>query len=224
MMPFHPVIDGVVMTHSWLDARLAGMHADVSLIIGTTHDELGLFRSLDPELRTMDDELLRKRLAGNPDLESLIASYRSVYPDASASTLWTAITSDQAMWVPAVRIAEAHQAHQPATYMYRFDWPAADEDMGSPHGIDIPFPFDTIDVEGWDEFIDGPERAHLLAKAMQHAWAAFAYSGDPTSPNLPTWDRFDPHGRATMILGPRSRIVHDPRGPIRESWMAGATV
>jgi para-nitrobenzyl esterase len=224
MMPFHPVIDGAVMTHSWLDARIAGMHANVGLIIGTTHDEMGLFRSLDPQLPTMDDDLLRRRLSGDPNHESLIASYRSLYPDMSASRLWTAITSDQAMWVPALRIAEAHQSHQPATYMYRFDWPAADDDMGSPHGIDIPFPFDTIDVEGWDEFIAGPERAHLLAKAMQHAWAAFAYSGDPTSPNLPTWDRFDPHGRATMILGPRSRIVHDPRGPIRETWMAGAAI
>ena len=223
MMPFHPVIDGTVMTHSWLDARVAGMHSDVSLIIGTTHDEMGLFRSLDPQLKTMDDDLLLHRCSSDPNHEALLASYRSVYPDVSPSHLWTAITSDQAMWLPALRIAEAHQAHQPATYMYRFDWPAADDDMGSPHGIDIPFPFDTIDVEGWDEFIDGPERAHLLAKAMQHAWAAFAYAGDPTSPNLPTWDRFDPDGRATMILGPRSRLVHDPRGPIRQAWMAGAT-
>ena len=224
MMPFHPVIDGEVMTHSWLDARLAGLHADVRLIIGTTHDELGLFRALDPQLPTMDDDLLRRRLSSDPNHETLIASYRDIYPDAPASMLWTAITSDQAMWLPALRIAEAHQSHQPATYMYRFDWPAADDDMGSPHGIDIPFAFDTIDVDGWDEFIDGPERAHLLAKAIQHAWAAFAHSGDPTSPNLPTWHRFDPHGRATMILGPRSRLVHDPRGPIRETWMSGAAV
>ena len=86
------------------------------------------------------------------------------------------------------------------------------------------FAFDTIEVDGWDEFIDGPERAHLLSKAVQHAWAAFAHTGDPTSPNLPTWRRFDAHSRATMILGPRSRLVHDPRGPIRETWMAGAAV
>ena len=224
MMPFHPTIDGAVMTHSWLDARAAGLHSDVSLIIGTTHDEMGLFRSLDPQLPSMDDDLLRRRLASDPNHETLIARYREIYPDVPASTLWTAITSDQAMWVPALRIAEAHQSHQPATYMYRFDWPAADSDMGSPHGIDIPFPFDTIDVDGWDDFIDGPERAHLLAKAIQHAWAAFAHSGDPTSPNLPTWNRFDPNSRATMILGPRSRLVHDPRGPIRETWMSGATV
>jgi para-nitrobenzyl esterase len=223
-MIFHPVVDGRVMTNSWLDARQAGLHRDVALIIGTTHDELGLFRSFDPQLPSMDDEMLRKRLLNDPNHEALIATYRSLYPDAHASILWTAITSDQAMWLPALRIAEAHQCHQPSTYMYRFDWPAADDDMGSPHGIDIPFAFDTIDVDGWDEFIDGPERAHLLAKAIQHAWAAFAHTGDPTSPNLPTWDRFEPQGRATMILGPRSHLVHDPRGPIRETWMAGAAV
>ncbi|TML18538.1 MAG: carboxylesterase family protein, partial [Actinobacteria bacterium] len=87
MMPFHPVIDGEVMTHSWLDARLAGLHADVRLIIGTTHDELGLFRALDPQLPTMDDDLLRRRLTSDPNHETLIASYRDIYPDAPASML-----------------------------------------------------------------------------------------------------------------------------------------
>jgi carboxylesterase type B len=191
-------------------------------MIGTTHDELGLFYKTDREFHSLDDDKLRARLGGGADADPIVAEYRSLYPDASSGALWTAISSDQAMWIPAVRIAEAHSRHQSATYMYRFDWPAADDNMGAPHGIDIPFAFDTIDVDGWDEFIDGPERAHLLAKAIQHAWAAFARTGDPTSPNLPTWDRFESDGRATMILGPHPKLVHDPRGPIRETWLAGA--
>ena len=199
-----------------------GLHRDVALIIGTTHDELALFYKADTHYDSLDDAGLRQRLAGNPAADDIVASYRSLYPDHPAGALWQAIISDQAMWLPALRIAEAHQRHQPATYMYRFDWPAADARMGAPHGIDIPFAFDTIDVDGWEDFIDGPDRAHLLSKAIQHAWAAFAHCGDPTSPNLPSWDRFDPDGRATMILGPKPALVHDPRRPIREVWRAAA--
>lgn len=219
LMVFHPVVDGEVMSAGWLDARRQGLHAEVGLMIGTTHDELNLFVNFDPSWRTLDDAGLAARVAKlhrNPAL--LIDAYRDLHPEHTPGQIWNAINTDSAMWLPALRVAEAHAAHQPRTFMYRFDWPAADDELGAPHGIDIPFPFDTIDVDGWDSFVDGPERARLLAKAVQHAWAAFGRTGDPTSPNLPTWDAFSPAGRATMILGPSPQLVHDPRSTIRVAW------
>ena len=184
------------------------------------HDELGLSARSIRNCRQWTTNFAAAAFQGS---ESRRADCQTApYPDASARPCGPRSRAiRQCGYQP--RIARRTSAST-ATYMYRFDWPAADDDVGSPHGIDIPFAFDTIDVDGWDEFIDGPERAHLLAKAIQHAWAAFAHSGDPTSPNLPTWHRFDPNGRATMILGPRSHLVHDPRGPLRETWMAGAAV
>jgi para-nitrobenzyl esterase len=218
LMPFHPTVDPATMPTSWLEAARQGHSHEVALVIGTTHDELDLFASMDPGLATLDDDGLVRRLAALGDPARIVSAYRDVYPEATARRIWQMVQTDTAMWMPAIHYAEAHRAVQPATFMYRFDWPAADEALGACHGIDIPFPFDSIEVPGWADFLDGPDRAHLLAKSVQHAWAAFAHGADPTSPGLPHWVRYDTASRPTMVLGPESALVHDPRAPIRALW------
>lgn len=222
MMPFHPVADGKVMPHNWLDATRAGTSRDVALIIGTTRDEMALFDSFDPGLAALDDDGLHRRVARtrHPDPGMLIDTYRAARPGASPGRLWSAISTDTAMWLPALRLAEAHAAHQPDTWMYRFDWPAANPALGACHGIDIPFPFDTVERAGWASFVADAPAAHTLARAQQAAWAAFARTGEPASAALPRWPRFSPTTRATMILDREPRIEHDPAGPVRAAWSA----
>jgi para-nitrobenzyl esterase len=225
MMPFHPTVDGTVMVHDWLGAAKAGVSRDVGLVIGTTRDEMDLFHSLDPAAASLDDASLRQRLervVANPD--ALVEGYRAVDARASAPAIWAASVTDKAMWLPALRVAEAHAVHQPDTWMYRFDWPAADPKLGACHGIDIPFPFDTIDRVGWDAFVADPDRARALARAEQAAWAAVARTGAPTTDALPTWPRFDIATRSTMVLDGTPRVERDPRGPVREAWAAASTV
>ena len=225
MMPFHPVADGEVMPYDWLTALRAGVARDVALIIGTTRDEMALFDSFDPTLASLDEAGLRQRLGTrHRDVDALLRAYREVEPDLPVPALWSAVTTDTAMWLPALRIAEAHAAVQPDIWMYRFDWPAADPALGACHGIDIPFPFDTIDRVGWDAFVADADGAHVLARAEQAAWAAFARTGGPTTTLLPPWPRFDAAQRMTMVLGPEPHVASDPRGPIREQWTAASTL
>jgi para-nitrobenzyl esterase len=225
MMAFHPTVDGEVMAHDWLGAAKAGLSRNVALVIGTTHDEMLLFASYDPAAASLDDGGLQARFARmHPDPAALVDAYRAVEPDAAAPAVWGASTTDTAMWLPALRVAEAHAAHQPDTWMYRFDWPAADPALGACHGIDIPFPFDTIDRAGWDEFVARPAEAHALARAEQAAWAAVARTGAPATDALPTWPRFDAMRRATMILDAAPHVEDDPRGPVREAWSSASTL
>jgi para-nitrobenzyl esterase len=225
MMPFHPAVDGDVMAHDWLGAATAGLSREVALVIGTTRDEMDLFHAFDPGAATLDDASLRARFARvHPDPDGAIDAYRAVAPDASSRAVWRASVTDIAMWLPALRIAEAHAAHQPDTWMYRFDWTAADPVLGACHGIDIPFPFDSIDRVGWDAFVADPEGARRLARREQAAWAAVARTGAPGTDALPPWPRFDVTRRATMVLGPDPHVEDDPRGPVREAWLRASTV
>jgi para-nitrobenzyl esterase len=225
MMPFHPTVDGDVMAHDWLGAATAGLSREVALVIGTTRNEMDLFRSFDPAADELDDASLRARFARqHADPDAVVDAYRSVMPDAGAPEIWRASVTDTAMWLPALRVAEAHAAHQPDTWMYRFDWSAADPALGACHGIDIPFPFDTIDREGWDRFVADPEGARRLARAEQAAWAAVARIGAPGTDALPAWPRFDAAHRATMVLDAEPHVENDPRGPVREAWRGASTV
>jgi para-nitrobenzyl esterase len=226
LMPFHPVADGKVMPLDWLESARAGTSRDVALVIGTTRDEMALFDSFDPSLATLDDDGLRRRVAAgaHPAPDRLLDAYRVARPDATPAQLWSAITTDVAMWLPALHIAEAHAAHQPDTWMYRFDWPAADPALGACHGIDIPFPFDTVERAGWERFLADASTAHELARAQQAAWAAFARTGEPATGALPRWPRFSPASRATMVLAREPHVEHDPAGSVRAAWSAASNL
>jgi para-nitrobenzyl esterase len=217
-MPFHPCVDGDVLPSSWLDASHEGVNA-VPLVIGTTRDEMALFSGFDPAAATLDDASLRRRLtgaaAGGLDIEALIDAYTGTGPSAPPK-VWSRIQTDQAMWLPALRIAEARAAHAPV-WMYRFDWPAADAHLGAPHGIDIPFPFTTVDRDGWDSFVADPDVAMELAAVEQALWASFGRDGVPSAVGV-EWPRFDADRRATLLLGRSVEVVDDPDGPVRVAW------
>lgn len=217
-MPFHPCVDGEVLPSSWLDASRSGVNP-VPLVIGTTHDEMALFASFDPAAATLDDTSLRRRLDGAAaaglDVEALIGAYADT-GTAAPPKVWQRIQTDQAMWLPALRVAEARSAHAPV-WMYRFDWPAADARMGAPHGIDIPFPFATVDVDGWDTFVADADEAMGLARLEQQLWAAHARDGAPSAAGV-DWPAFDTGRRATLVLGRSVDLVDDPHGPVRRAW------
>lgn len=210
-MPFHPCIDGEVLPTSWLEAAQSGTNA-VPLIIGTTRNEMNLFRSFDPSAAQLDDDSLEKRLSQLPDSNALIDSYRQL-GISSPPDIWQQFQTDTAMWRHAVAIAAAHSQHAPV-WMYRFDWPASQPDLGSPHGIDIPFPFGTIGEGGWKEFIAEPQKAMSLSVEIQNAWSSFARQGSPVLLEQ-TWPQYEVSTRATAILADTITIANDPCQSIR---------
>lgn len=228
MMPLHPVADGDVMTDTWHALATDGGAANVALIIGTTRDEMALFASFDPAAATLDDVGVTKRLAaqGHPAPALVLDAYRSADPAITAPEIWSAVTTDNAMWMPALRYAAAYAAHQPATWMYRFDWESAVPGLGACHAIDIPFPFDAVEREGWEQFVADASAAHGLARTVQSLWASFARGEDPHAPAIPAWPRFsagvDPASaaprRATLVLDRTCTLVYDPRAAIRAVW------
>ena len=226
MMPLHPVADGAVMAGTWQDVAARGDAANVPLIIGTTRDEMALFGAMDQSAATLDDAALARRLTaiGATDPAHVVAAHRATEPGASPAAIWSACTTDRAMWLPAIRYAEAYARYQPATWMYRFDWPSSVPGLGACHAVDIPFPFDAVGRNGWEGFVTDPPAAHTLARSVQALWAAFARTGAPAAPahGVPDWPRYatgpSTSPRATLVLDRVCHLEHDPRAAVRELW------
>ncbi len=220
-LPFAPVIDGVVLTESPLDAVRAGSARGVALLTGTNLDEMTLFNLIDPGLAAIDEAGLASRVAQRfgDDATTIIKQYRSERPDASLADLWTAISSDAVFRIPAIRLVEGHLPHGPA-HMYLFTWPTPvfGGSLKSCHAVEIPFVFNNLDQAGVSIFLgDGPERA-AIAAAAHASWIRFAHLGDPQHEAIPEWPRYETQHRHTMQIDVAWTLLADPYGSERIAW------
>jgi para-nitrobenzyl esterase len=197
-----------------LHAVQSGHAAGVRLLTGTNEHEVTLFQVLDPTLADLDDERILALLAAVTDRPApLLVAYRHLMPGASPQQVWSALATDAAFRMPAVRLATAQHEHGP-TWMYRFTWetPVFGGVLRSTHALEIPFVFDTLHQPGAEHFTGaGAERAGI-ADAMHRAWLAFARTGDRG------WAEYEPDRRATMRFDVETEILDDPDAVQRRAW------
>jgi len=222
-LPFMPCVDGVTLPVGPQQAVRDG-HADgVDLMLGTNLDEMTLFTMMDPRLADLDDAGLSKRfgtLFGDERVDEAIDAYRKERADAPPADLWIAALSDRTFRVPAVRLADAQQPHG-STYVYLFTWSstAFDGKLRSCHALEIPFVWDNLDQAGVS-FLTGPVTDDMrhLATTLNESWATFARTGNPSTPSLADWPKWDPETRPTMVLDTETRVELDPAGHELDVW------
>ena len=222
LLPFSPVVDGVVLPRHPLDAVADGSATGVDLLTGSTAEEFRLFTIMlqtDP----LADERLRARVArvvGEERAGEVIDVYRDEHPGASNDDIAVAVATDWIFRVPAEQLLEAHHPHGP-TWSYRFAWrsTAFEGRLGACHALDIPFAFDGIDHGGSAFFLgDVTDGARALATGMRSAWSSFARSGTPVGEGLPAWPAWDPERRSTMVLDDPPSVVEDLYPRSRRIW------
>ncbi len=215
---FSPVLGPSLPQHPDQAIR-AGVNADVRLVSGCTHDETLGFLFADPDLWTLDDVGVLDRLRPflGDDAERLFAAYRAGRPDDSPTTMIIAITTDAAFRLPQISLADAHvEGGGAATYVYEYRWGFEDPTgrVVAPHGTDMPYWFDNVDVAA---IAAGPHADDLVAM-MSGALVGLAHTGAPDNPALPSWPPYTLDERAMMHFDVPARIEHDSYGAEREWW------
>ena len=214
VMPFAPAVDGELLDTDVLDAVTRGRGGDVTLVVGTTRDELRLFP--DPTAAGLDDERLRRRaarLVPASDPADVAAAYRSRLGAAATNgDVWEALRTDARMRIPNLRLADARDGADAPTFVYRFDWAAPG--LGAAHAVDVPFTFGTFDREGWGDVVGHGPDAEVLGATLRSAWAGVARHGTPSRPEL-TWPPYRVARRHTMLLDRACRVVEDPEHDVR---------
>lgn len=217
---FGPVLDDRSLTRHpfWPDAP--SQSAGIPMIIGNTHDEARAFLAREERNHRLTWEELPARLG--PELrvdispETVVAEYRRLYPAYSPSDVFFAAATASRSWRAAVIEAEARARQGAPAFVYQLDWksPRDGGRLGAAHTLDIPLVFGNLAAEG--SLADGAVEAEPLSRAIQDAFIAFAKSGNPNHPGLPTWTPYTLPRRQTMIFDLASRMADDPRGAERE--------
>jgi para-nitrobenzyl esterase len=217
---FNPVIDGKHLPTGPFEPVAPAISESVPLMIGTNKDEMTLFFGLSPWLDQLDEAVMRDRVrmfVGERG-EAILNAYRRARPKDTNRDLMLAIATDAAMRIPSLVTAERKVAqHAAPVFVYLFTWetPVLGGVLKSPHALEIPFVFDTL--QNSELTGDSPERFPLADK-MSRTWIQFARSGDPNNNTVPIWPEYSLEHRSTMIFDNQCRVENDPFREERLAW------
>jgi para-nitrobenzyl esterase len=217
---FVPTVGVAELPAFAFDPAASELSRSVPLLIGSNRHELALFTRGDPKIyeQTLSEAELAERvtiMAGSAATR-VLDTYAREYPQTSPAERWVLMLSDRTYRYDSITLATRKAALTPATWMYFFTWQSrTDPRLLSHHALEIPFAFDNLDKSPWTT-ADAGSRA--LAARMSYAWIAFARDGDPNTPALPEWPRYDAERRATMVLDAECQVTNDPDAGVRRLW------
>lgn len=212
---FGPVLDQrILLRHPFYpDANPQGL--SIPMMLGNMHDET---RAFLPEtshaVQGINWDNLADRLA--PELridilpEYVVQRYRALFPQYTPLEIFYAATTAGRSWRGQVIEAEERAKAGAPCFVYQVDYVSPrNPTLGTPHMMDIPLSFGTIDAPG-SLSGTGPEAQNASAHVMG-AFLAFARTGDPNHAGLPHWPKYDLKTRGTMIFNVTPRVANDPR-------------
>ena len=222
---FAPVTDGVVLPRDPFSPDASPLSAGIPMIMGNNHDETTFLiggRDTSAFHLTWDQLPAKivehvKQFIGNLDPEMIIKDYRKWYPHYSPSDVFFAVTTASRSWKGMVIESELRAKQNGApTYVFQLNWrsPVDGGKWKASHTMDVPLVFDNIRY-GKTMTGAGPG-AQKMADIMSESWIAFARTGNPDTPHIPHWPRFDLKNRATMVFDLPSKVEDDPRGNERK--------
>lgn len=189
-LPAHP-FDGVPTP----------LGADIPMLVGATTHEVALMLAEHLWFHELTEAELPARFEAlvGPGWREVLELYRDRERSGVPQLVLARAASD-ARFVAASRRLRDLKVTQPAeVYSYRFDYHAGTLGgiLGAHHSLDLPFVFDNVDrspVAG-----RGAER-FAVASSMARAWASFARTGSPRTPDFPDWQPYRESG-ATYRIG-----------------------
>jgi len=214
---FSPSIDGTVLPGHPFDPGAPAVSADVPMIVSTVIDE----RAYRMGNYNLDEAGLRAFIArrvGDGRADEVLALYRQDDPKATPFVLQARFDTDETFRKGALAQAE-RKAAQGAAPVWSYYWtrpsPAYSGRYGAPHGSDVGPSLHDV-RGGLNETAPDSIR---LADQLASAWVAFAATGDPNNPRLPSWPTYKVPERATMVFGATTtQVENDPRAAFRKFW------
>ena len=225
-MIFQPCIEGEQLSELPIESVKRGCADDIAVLVGATRDEWRLFDAMIPGYDKLTDANVKEALGnhGEHDLSFMFEPYqemlRSVGREGLPVTVSSAVQSDRAFRIPAIRLAEALSDRGCDAYEYLFtvESPAMNGALGSCHAIDIGYVFGTHAVnKGAAAFFGGGEPNEQLAETVMDSWISFARSGRPNNP-LNNWKPYERGSRSTAVFGLPPTVVSDPYSEVRSLW------
>ena len=198
-----PIVDGWIIPEDQHRLYEGGNYNDVDILVGYNSDEgLSFAREKTPEEYRANVE---KRYG--PFAEKLLAAY-----PATATTVPKSardLMRDAAFgWHTWSWARLQSRTGKSKVFYYYFDQhparpaDAPNADHGMPHGVDVPYVFQTLDRSKPETTPEDIAMSEIVATY----WTNFAKRGDPNGPGVPTWPRFTERDAKVMHFRNGARV------------------
>ena len=210
MWGFGPVPDGEVLLQQPFQPGFASISDDKPILIGTTFNELQRLTYDQPA----DDAAIREQLSAifEDDTDAYLEAFAEAWPGYEPNDL---LSVDRLFRPKTLLTADAiATTRQAPTYMYMFTW-RSPLNHGSVHGHELKFCFNTLNHAA-NELPEPTAADQHLAHVMSQSWAAFAHTGNPSTPALPAWQPYTPDNGELMIFDHQCEVRHNIDRPLQE--------
>jgi len=201
------------------DPTAPAMSATVPMMIGTNLTEASFAMGRDPRILALDESGVLERIKNLVPADQaahVLATYKRIYPTLLPSDILFRVATDRGYFLDStIQAGRKADLNKAPAFLYSFYWeqPLAEGRTHVPHGSEIAFVFNNVALARGAN----PEK---LAATMCGAWAAFARSGDPSTPAIGKWTPYNSASRPTMILDKQCRMENDPRGEQRKLMLS----
>jgi para-nitrobenzyl esterase len=215
VMGFKPWVDGTVLPRQPFTPDAPTVSRDVALLIGTSHDEatdIAIMSPLWPKLTEDQMRMMIAPLVGPQRVDRAIALYRAREPGETPPQLYASVLTDYGFTHNTAGLATRKATSGGApVYVYRTDWksPVLDGVLRAPHGVELPFLFDTVDKASG---LVGQAAQPGMVAQFQRSFAAFARSGKPG------WPAYSAANRVVHLYDVKPGAVTDPDADLRRFW------
>ena len=198
-----PIVDGWVIPDDQHKLYEAGKYNDVAILVGYNSDE-GLSFSRE---KTPAEFIANTEKRYGPFASKLLAAYPAG-PDSVPKTARDLMRDAAFGWHTWSWARLQAQNGKSKVFHYYFDQHAAhpagspEADHGMPHGVDVPYVFQTLDPK--DAKLTPGDRE--ISETVSTYWTNFAKRGDPNGPGVPAWPEFTERDRQVMYF-------HDTAAP-----------
>jgi len=222
---FAPLVDGHIVPAHPFDPIATPLSAHIPLMLGNNHDEATFFHREHPEVFSMSDDELIKRISkqAGDKAERILNAYRKAMPGASPSELFIAIATAFSFGNDTVMLSDIKSAQPAAVYRYRYDYESnvpiagTTTTLKSCHASDIGPTFYNYDQRGLHGTGPGLPDASRNLSAL---WTSFARTGKPSARGVPEWPKYNTKTRPTMLVNSTCTVVNDPDAEIRKMWQS----
>jgi para-nitrobenzyl esterase len=192
-----PIVDGLVIPGDQHTLYEQGRYNDVAVLIGYNSDE-GLSFSRE---KSAEEYAANVRLRYGPFADALLAAYPADGDNVGhrARNLMRDAAFGWQTWSWAVLQKKTGHSR---VFLYHFDQHAdhpagsPEADHGTPHGVDVPYVFQTLNPA--DPSLTSGDRT--VSDLMAAYWTNFAKYGDPNGESLPQWPEFSGKDGAVLYF------------------------